>query len=53
MLEGEWVGFVRIGFEKWLHEGNFGEAGETRELYVFSLSLSLGLLDPVRWYQRL
>jgi RimJ/RimL family protein N-acetyltransferase len=26
MLEGEWAGFVRVGFEKWLHEGNFGEA---------------------------
>ena len=27
MLEGEWRGFVRGGFEKWLHEGNFGEDG--------------------------
>lgn len=27
MLEGEWEGFVRAGFEAWLDGGNFGEGG--------------------------
>jgi RimJ/RimL family protein N-acetyltransferase len=27
MLEGEWAGFVRAGFEAWLDGGNFGEGG--------------------------
>ena len=27
MLEGEWEGFARVGFEAWLDGGNFGEGG--------------------------
>jgi RimJ/RimL family protein N-acetyltransferase len=44
MLEGEWRAFVRGGFQKWLHDGNFGEDGRQ----VFGL-VELRERERKRW----